>query len=87
MSSQTRSLDSRHFLFVRIFFHTLGIIFPKTRKCGAIFRVVSMDEVTTGTAAQDINVQVHFILLFAWGGYCDVLILHSVLNFLNMKLE
>lgn len=54
------------------FFHSPGIIFPKKRKCGAIFIVVSMNEITTGSAEQDVNVQVCLILLFAWGGYFDV---------------
>lgn len=49
-----------------------GIIFPKMRKCGAIFIAVSMDEITKGSGAQDVNVQVCLILLFAWGGYFDV---------------
>lgn len=67
---QTSPLDSRHFLFVIIFFHQN--IFPKTRKCCAIFIVVSMDEVTAGGAAQAINVQVCLILLFTWRIYFDV---------------
>lgn len=31
-----------------------------------------MDEVTAGSAAQDVNVQVCLTLLFAWGAYFDV---------------
>lgn len=73
VSSQTsQSIRLKALSVCYNFFHQSGIIFPKTRKGGAIFTVVSMDEVTTGSAAQAVNVQVCLILLFTWGIYFDV---------------
>lgn len=71
VSSQTnQSIRLKALSVCYNFFHQN--IFPKTRKCGAIFIVVSMDEVTAGGAAQATNVQVCLILLFTWRIYFDV---------------